>query len=134
MPEELEYSARLNYRVAYADTDQMGVVYYANYLVIFERLRNELLRRGDTNYRKLEMDGYYLPVVEAHVEYLRPARYDDLLDVRGRLAWVSGARIQIDYKINCESELLVEGYTIHAFIDRQGRPRRIPKNISDLFF
>ena len=69
------------YRVPYADTDQMGIVYYANYFVYFERLRNELLRATGVPYRVWEERGLRLPVVEAHAAYIAPARYDDLLEI-----------------------------------------------------
>ncbi|NQZ58345.1 MAG: acyl-CoA thioesterase, partial [Lentisphaeraceae bacterium] len=69
----------MTYRVPYADTDQMGVVYYANFLTYFERVRNEFFRELKYSYRKLEQQGVMLPVVEAHCNYKQPALYDDLL-------------------------------------------------------
>ena len=70
----------IEYRVPYADTDQMGVVYYGNYLTLFERARNELMRGSGFTYARMETEGgAMLPVVEAHVDYHAPARYDDLL-------------------------------------------------------
>src|SRR5262245_28192662 len=73
---------RTQVRVRYADTDQMGVVYYANYLVWFEVARTEWLREGGWSYREMEADGISLPVIEAHCEYRQPARYDDEIEIR----------------------------------------------------
>ena len=69
-------------RVRYAETDQMGVVYYANYLVWFEVGRTDWLRDAGWTYREMEQDGHPLPVIEAHAEYRRPARYDDEIEIR----------------------------------------------------
>src|SRR5204863_4018597 len=82
------HSHRTHIRVRYAETDQMGVVYYANYFVWFEVARTDLLRTLGWTYREMEASGVMLPVIEAHCEYRRPARYDDEIEVRteGRLA------------------------------------------------
>ena len=78
-----ERAIRMDYRVPYADTDMMGYVYYGNYLTLFERSRNELMRETGFTYARMETEGgAMLPVVEAHVDYHAPARYDDLLAVR----------------------------------------------------
>ena len=119
----------ITYRVPYADTDQMGVVYYANYLVYFERLRNELLRRRGMTYKALEEEGFFLPVVEAWCKYREPARYDDLLRIRGWIEPHSRTRIKICCRVEREEELLAEGYTVHACINRRGRPERIPSRL-----
>jgi len=121
----------LEYRVPYADTDQMGVVYYANYFVYFERLRNELFRGLGRAYAAIEEEGLYLPVAEAQAEYLRPARYDDVLNIKGWFSWVQGSRIRIEYEILREGELLTIGSTIHATISREGAPRRAPTLIRE---
>ena len=120
--------SRITYRVPYADTDQMGVVYYANYLVYFERLRNQLMDDLGLPYAELERLGYALPVVEAHVRYVEPARYDDRLEVRGRLAWIRRVRLCVECTILRDDVLLADGYTIHACLDlnRGRRPTRIP--------
>ena len=108
----------MTYRVPYADTDQMGVVYYGNYLTLFERARNELMRAYGYTYKECEKEGWALPVTHAEVNYHRPARYDDLLEVK---AWVSaqkGVRIEIACEVRRagEPELLVSGFTRHAFV------------------
>jgi acyl-CoA thioester hydrolase len=115
----------INYRVPYADTDQMHVVYYANYLAFFERGRNELLRACGHTYRALEASGIGLPVAEAHVEYHAPATYDDLLGITAWCEGIKGARLTIRCEVRREEKLLVEGYTVHAIVDlRTMRPIR----------
>lgn len=123
----------IQYRVPYADTDQMGIVYYADYFVYFERLRNELLRSTGVPYRVWEERGVRLPVVEAHADYRAPARYDDLLEVRGWVSETGKVRLRIDYEIARGSTILVRGYTIHACVNREGKPTRIPEEIAGLF-
>lgn len=122
------------YRVPYADTDQMGVVYYANYLVFFERARNELMRACGYTYRECEEDGVMLPVVHAELDYKRSAKYDDLLEIT---AWVSqqkGVRIEISCEIRRkgEEQVLVSGFTRHAFVSTETfRPCFPPQRFID---
>lgn len=122
----------IQYRVPYADTDQMGVVYYANYLVYFERARNELLRACGMTYRGMEEAGAMLPVREAHVDYRAPAGYDDVLDL---VAWVSlakGARLRIDCRVERNGEILATGHTVHACVSRETRrPIRLPAPLTE---
>ena len=123
---------RLDYRVPYADTDQMKVVYYANYFVYFERLRNELIRESGVAYTEIERSGLMFPVVEAHAEYHGGARYDDLLRILGRVEWIQGSRFRVLYEIYREEELLVTGSTIHTTLTLEGRPRRVPDTMKKL--
>ncbi len=126
-----QYGSRIAYRVPYADTDQMGVVYYANYLVYFERLRNRLLRDLGLPYRRLEEMGFALPVIEAHVEYREGARYDDELVISGRAVRGRGARLRVDCEVRRGETLLAGGYTVHACVNlRTGRPVRIPQELA----
>ena len=126
-----ERRVTMEYRVPYADTDQMGVVYYGNYLTIFERARNELMRSRGYTYKRCEEEGWMLPVVHAEVDYRRPAKYDDLLEVT---AWVKeqrGVRIEIACEVRRkgEPELLVSGFTRHCFVStRTFRPVPPPKD------
>jgi acyl-CoA thioester hydrolase len=121
---------RLAYRVPYADTDQMGVVYYANHFVYFERLRNEMLREAGLPYRELEQMGILLPVGEAHCEYHQPARYDDMLDLVGWAELLSPMRLRANVEIWRDGELLAKGYTIHVSISAQTfKPIRLPKEV-----
>jgi len=115
----------ISYRVPYADTDQMHVVYYANYLAYFERARNELMRSGGTSYREWEAMGYALPVSEAHVDYHAPATYDDLLDITAWVEDLKGARLTICCEVRRGGQLLAKGHTVHALVDLKTlRPAR----------
>jgi acyl-CoA thioester hydrolase len=117
-------------RVIYGDTDQMGFVYYANYLRFFETGRNEYLRAVGAPYREVEAElGVRLPVVEAGIQYKLPARYDDLLVVETTLAQVRRASARFDYLIRRGEERLVTGHTIHACIDFDGAIRRLPESL-----
>jgi acyl-CoA thioester hydrolase len=121
-------------RVRYAETDTMGVVYYANYLVWFEVARTDLLREAGWTYREMEADGYMLPVLEANCVYRQPARYDDEIDVKATGALVSAVRVKFVYDVvrAADDVLLASGYTVHASIDRTGRPCRLPDRVRQL--
>jgi acyl-CoA thioester hydrolase len=116
----------ITYRVPYADTDQMHVVYYANYLTLFERGRNELMRACGYTYRELEANGFALPVLEAHVNYHAPATYDDLLEITAWCSAFKGVRLTICCEVRRDGTLLAEGYTVHAHVSiaslRPARP------------
>jgi acyl-CoA thioester hydrolase len=121
--------------VRYAETDQMGVVYYSNYLVWFEVGRTDLLRDSGMTYRELEAEGVSLPVIEAHCEYHRPARYDDDLEVLTTGGLLSPVRVEFKYRIvkRQDGTELATGCTIHAVLDRDGRPCRLPARARELF-
>lgn len=116
----------LPYRVPYADTDQMHVVYYANYLTYFERGRNELLRACGMTYREMEAAGFALPVLEAHVTYHAPAAYDDLLEISVWCSEFKGVRLKICCEVRRDGKLLADGHTVHAHVNiatlRPARP------------
>jgi len=118
-------------RVRYAETDQMGVVYYANYFVWFEVGRTDLLRAAGWSYREMEQDGFQLPVIEAQCAYRAPARYDDELEIRTTGASVSPVRVQFEYEVIRSSDraTIATGSTIHATLDRGGRPCRLPERV-----
>jgi len=117
-------------RVIYGDTDQMGVVYYANYLRYFEAGRNEYIRAKGLRYRDFEERfGLRLPVADAGVSYKQPARYDDLLDVEITIAEVRRASARFEYRILREGTLLATGHTVHACVDLEGRLRRFPAEL-----
>ena len=124
-------SATSRVRVRYAETDKMGVVYYANHFVWFEVGRTDLLRTAGWTYREMETNGYLLPVIEAHCEYRQPAHYDDELEVVTRGVLVSAVRIRFEYEILRESDraLVASGYTVHASLAADGRPRRLPERV-----
>jgi acyl-CoA thioester hydrolase len=125
----------INLRVRYAETDKMGVVYHANYLVWFEVGRCELLRAVGSSYRGLEASGIMLPVIEAHCEYRSPARYDDELQVKTWGELLSPARVEFTYEVSrpCDHTVNAVGRTVHASIDSSGKPCRLPEEIRDLF-
>ena len=119
-------------RVIYGDTDQAGIVYYANYLRFFEASRGAFLRERGRSYLEIEAAGLTMPVIEAHVRYLRPARYEDLLVVQVRLEKVRGASLRFEYDVVRDGEVIAQGFTEHACIGRDGRPRRFPAELRDL--
>ena len=123
---------RTSVRVRYAETDCMGVVYYANYFVWFEIGRTDWLRETGHSYRAMEREGVQLPVIEAHCEYRRGAKYDDELEIRTRAELLTPVRIRFDYEIVRGGETLVTGHTIHAALDPRGRPCRLPDGVRDL--
>ncbi len=119
-------------RIAYADTDRMGVVYYGNYFTLFERGRTELMRNLGIRYRDMEeKDHVFLPVVEATCRYLSPARYDDLIRISTTIDRLGGASVEFGYKIfNAETgKLIAEGMTRHPFVNDQWKPVRVPSSI-----
>ena len=120
-------------RVRYGETDQMGVVYHANYAVYFEVGRTEWLREFGLSYSAMEAEGIMLPVISLHINYKNSARYDDVLKVKTRLKKMPTASIEFDYElINDKGELLATGNTILAFIDaKRNRPTRCPKYLLD---
>ncbi len=127
-----EYTTQ--YRVCYADTDQMGVVYYANYFMLFERARTELLRQNGLSYRQIEEQGFMLPVLDAHAKYHRPARYDDLLDVTARIVDFDGLKLKTVCEVKRDGVLLVDGDVTLVFLNaKTGRPSRPPENIRQIF-
>jgi acyl-CoA thioester hydrolase len=121
-------------RVRYAETDQMGVVYYANFFIWFEVGRADLLRAAGWNYREMEADGFSLPVIEAHCTYRVAAKYDDEIDVRTSGVLLSPVRVQFTYEVvrPADASTLATGTTVHATLDRAGRPCRLPERVRTL--
>jgi acyl-CoA thioester hydrolase len=119
------------HRVSYKETDRMGYVYYANYLVHFEIGRTEFMRQGGYTYRELEDAGYYLPVVNANCDYKKPALYDDLLTIRTSVTEFKGIRLAFGYEILRDGEVLAQGTTSHVFVDGDGKPKRLPVEIRE---
>lgn len=118
--------SRVQIQVRYAETDMMGIVYHGSYLPWFEVGRTTLLKENGVSYRQLENDGYHLPVLEVGMKYLRPAVYDDTLQVVTTLKECPALRIHLDYEIYRGDELLVTGFTKHAFVNPAGHPVRPP--------
>ena len=117
----------VEYRVPYADTDQMGVVYYANYLEYFERGRTEMFRLIGMPYSLLEEKGFIMPVSEAHCKYINSARYDDLLIFRSYIEEYTRVRIKIVTEVRRNDEVLARGYVVLACVNRDFRVTRLPK-------
>jgi acyl-CoA thioester hydrolase len=118
--------------VRYAETDMMGIVYHANYLPWFEVGRTTLLKEIGVPYRRLEEEGFRLPVLEIAAKYVRPALYDDTLEILTTLTERPAIRIRLEYEVRRGEELLATGSSLHAFVDRQGRPVRPPAWAADL--
>ena len=118
-------------RVRYAETDQMGVVYYANYFVWFEVGRTELLRSLGGTYRELEAEGIFLPVIEASCTYSQASRYDDELDIRTTGRLLSPVRMEFQYEVVRLSDQVTTatGRTVHAALNQRGRPCRLPERV-----
>jgi acyl-CoA thioester hydrolase len=122
-------------RVRYAETDKMGVVYYANYLVWFEVGRADLLRSLGWSYREMEIEGVSLPVIEAQCTYQRPARYDDEIEIRTTGRMLSPVRMEFEYEVIRIQDRIVAatGKTVHASLDTSGRPCRLPERVREVF-
>jgi len=120
-------------RVIYADTDAMGIVYYANYLKWFEIGRSELMREIGIVYSGLETSGYYLPVVEVSCHYLLPAKYDEIVVIETEITGIRRASVRFDYVIRDQGKerILAEGFTLHPFTSKEGKIVRAPKHIVD---
>lgn len=113
------------YRVPYADTDQMGVVYYANYLEYFERSRTEMLRSAGLPYAELERLGCFLPVAEAGCRYLGSAHYDDLLTFRSRVTEIGRVRLRVATDVLRDGAVLASGFVVLGCVDREHRIARL---------
>jgi acyl-CoA thioester hydrolase len=122
-------------RVRYAETDAMGVAYYANYFVWMEVARTDLLRSLGWTYREMEESGVVLPVIEATCTYRSPARYDDLLEIRTEGRVMSPVRMEFTYDIAepNQNRVLASGRTAHAAVTKAGKPCRLPSRITGAF-
>lgn len=121
-------------RVIYADTDAMGIVYHTNYIRWFELGRNELLRQLGVTYIELEKLGLNLPLTKVFCDYLAPAKYDQLVTIETKFDYIKRASVKFNSKIWDENQqkLLVEGYTIHACTNNEGKIRRMPQLLREL--
>lgn len=120
-------------RVRYAEVDQMGVVYYANYLAYLESGRTGLLREGGYSYARMEAEGVFLPVSECCCKYKGAARYDEEITVETTIGYVKNASIKINYKVlNASGAVILIGYTIHPFVSSKWKIISIPEDIKKL--
>jgi len=140
----------ISFRVRYQETDQMGVVYHANYLNWFEIGRTEMLRELGFTYRELEDGGVFLPVTSADLQFKSPARYDDLVVVLARLTNFAALRVVFEYEIRKlpkeasgilnnlsdileQGELLVTGSTSHVWLNKEWKPTRLDRALPELY-
>lgn len=120
-------------RVRYAETDQMGYVYYGNYATYYEVARTEAIRALGLPYKELEdQEGVMMPVLENYTKFIKPALYDDLLRIVVKVPEMPGVRMRFEYEIyNEQGELLNTGYTVLVFVNKQtGRPCRMPEGMT----
>lgn len=122
-------------RVRYSETDQMGIVYHANYIIWFEVGRTDWFRLLHNNYRAMEEQGIILPVIEVQCQYKKSALYDDEIIIRTYLKELKGVRLTFHYEVirKKDKELLAEGETVHAFVDRDKKPIRLKKEFPSLW-
>ena len=120
-------------RVRYQETDNMGVVYYANYFIWFEVARTEYLRSAGVSYRKLEEKGAYLMVASATCQYKAPARYDDVVRIQTWIPRLKNSSLQFEHKLFIGDKLIAAGESVHVFTNSNGRPIRVPEEIRDLY-
>ena len=116
-------------RVRFAETDAMGVVYHANYFPWCECARLNLIETMGLTYKKMIEDGYHLPVVEAHLNYKFPARYDDKVSIKAYIKDRPSLRVKIEYEISANGKLLATGHTVHVFVNKDGAPVKPPKDV-----
>lgn len=128
------FQAETQIRVRYAETDQMGYVYYGNYAMYFEVARVEAMRSAGFSYKAMEDDGIMMPVLESHFRYLKPGKYDELLTIKTIIPTIPGVRIRFEYQvINEANELITEGWTTLAFLKKDSHsPTRPPQNLLNL--
>lgn len=117
----------LEIRVRYAETDRMGLLHHANYFVYFEMGRTELLRQRGISYREVEDTGFYLVIAEIGCRYRKPIRYDDLITLRTIVEKVSHVKIVHRYEMYRDGQLLAEGHSTLACVDRDGKPQALPE-------
>ena len=131
---EFKAWGKVSFRVRYADTDAMSVVYHSNYFWYFESGRAELIRHLWKPYAQIEKEGLIFPIIEASCRYYGAAHYDDLITVHTKVGSFSGARLRFDYQIHKEGENypLVRGFTEHCFTNTAGKPRRMPEEFSEI--
>ena len=119
-------------RVLYGDTDAMGQAYYGNYFKWFEVGRAEWFRTCCMSYKEVESKGVYLPVVEAHCTFRKPARYDDILTIATKFEFAGPARFRFEYEIMRNGDLLAQGYTVHVCVNCDLKVLRPPDYLKKL--
>ena len=131
MPDALRVAVEVEVR--YAETDAMGIVHHANYLVWFELARTRLCRESGTHYADIERSGYWLTVTGAEARYRSGARYGDTVRVASWVDRLESRGIRFGYEVHRDRQLIATGMTRHVWIDRNGRPRRLPEPLRGSF-
>jgi len=126
-------SDKIEFRVRYGETDQMSYVYHGNYAAYFEMGRTEWLRKLGVSYKKMEEDGIMLPVINLNTNYIKPAKYDDVLTLKTTLSKKPTAKIEFEFELmNQQNELLTTASATLVFVNmKTNRPTRIPKYLLD---
>ncbi|HUR52703.1 MAG TPA: thioesterase family protein [Gemmataceae bacterium] len=124
-------SGEIQVRVRYAETDRMGLLHHANYLVYFEQARTELLRDQRATYRDIEDQGFFLVVAKIEIKYKAPAHYDDVLTIRTTVTRTSPVRLEHKYEVFRDGQLLCEGASTLACVDKDGKLQAMPKWLTD---
>jgi acyl-CoA thioester hydrolase len=124
-------TGEIQIRVRYAETDRMGLLHHANYLIYFEQARTELLRQMGLTYKDLEDQGFLLVLTKVEVRYKSPARYDDVLTIRTTVERTTAVRIDHRYEVRCEGRLVAEATSTLACVNREGRPQALPDLLRD---
>jgi acyl-CoA thioester hydrolase len=116
-------------KVYYKDIDRMGIVYYSRYFEFFEQARTELLKSKGITVTDIEESGITLPVILAHCEYVSSAKFEDKLVIISQINELPISKLKINYfiKANGANDIIVKGYTYHAFMKKNGKPTRAPK-------
>lgn len=122
-------------RTRYAETDQMGIIYHANYFVWFEIGRTEFFRQLNMDYRELEEEDILLPVIDVRCKYIQSAKYDDEIIIKTKLTNLKGIRLIFSYEIirMNDNVLLAEGYTKHAFVTKELKPVNFKKKLPNVW-
>jgi acyl-CoA thioester hydrolase len=124
-------SGEIQVRVRYAETDRMGLLHHANYLVYFEQARTELLRGQGRSYKDLEDAGFYLVIAKAEVRYKSPAHYDDILTIRTTVVRTSPIRLEHRYEVTRDGTPIAEGTTTLACVDTEGKLQPMPEWLTE---
>ena len=131
MPDILKHTTK--FRVRYADTDKMGVVYNGNYFSFFETGRTELMRNFGLPYPKVEEIGYMLPLVDCYAKFRNPAKFDDVLDIKAELKYTGKPFLKFEYEIYVDEKLITTGYTQHVFVKSENmKPVKPPSVFMDI--
>jgi len=119
-------SGETGIRVRYAETDKMGLLHHANYLIYFEQARTDLLRSQGLTYRQMEDQGFFLVITNVEVKFKSPAHYDDVLTIKATVSRTTPIRIEHTYEVTCDGRAIAEGKTTLACVDRDGKLQPLP--------